>query len=51
MQDAVSFWRAASVATLIVEGDAVLLSVVEQKRLHLSKSTEANKKSLFGQFL
>jgi adenine-specific DNA-methyltransferase len=49
-QDAVSFWRAASVATSIVEGDAVLLSVVEQKRLHLSKSTEADKKSLFGQF-
>ncbi len=33
------------------EGDVVLLSAVEQKRLHLSKSTEAKKKSLFGQFL
>ncbi len=28
-----------------------MLSVVEQKRLHLSKSTGAKKKSLFGQFL
>ena len=32
------------------EGDTVLLSAVEQKRLHLSKSTEAKKKSQFGQF-
>ena len=29
---------------------AVLLSAIEQKRLHLSKSIEAKKKSLFGQF-
>jgi len=28
-----------------------LLSVVEQKRLHLSQHTEAKKKSQFGQFL
>jgi len=28
-----------------------LLSVVEQKRLHISRSTEAKKKSQFGQFL
>lgn len=28
-----------------------MLSVVEQKRLHLSKNTEAKKKSLLGQFL
>jgi adenine-specific DNA-methyltransferase len=33
------------------QGDMVLLSGVEQKRLHLSKSTEAKKKSLLGQFL
>lgn len=32
------------------EGDAVLMSVVEEKRRHLSKSTEAKKKSLLGQF-
>lgn len=28
-----------------------MLSVLEKKRLHISKSTEAKKKSLFGQFL
>jgi adenine-specific DNA-methyltransferase len=32
-------------------GDTVLLSAVEQKRLQLSKSTEAKKKSQLGQFL
>jgi len=50
MEDAVSVWQTASVATSTVEEDAVLLSVIEQKRLHFSKSTEANQKSLFGQF-
>lgn len=32
-------------------GDTLLLSVIEQKRLQLSRSTEAKKKSQFGQFL
>lgn len=33
------------------EGDAVLISAVEKKRLLLSKSIEATRKSQFGQFL
>src|SRR5690606_17634671 len=33
------------------KGNTALLSTVEQKRLQLSKSTEANKKAQFGQFL
>ncbi len=32
-------------------GFSSLLSVIEQKRVHLSRSTEAKKKSQFGQFL
>ncbi|WP_246296716.1 Eco57I restriction-modification methylase domain-containing protein [Allochromatium humboldtianum] len=50
MEDAVSVWQTASFATSIFEGDVVLLSVVEQKRLYLSRSTESNKKALLGQF-